>query len=120
MLDSFTGLPSPVMGSERFKTYNKFQEMPSIGSGSEVPISDHYGYFEGMNVPTTVVTTYVNGQVQTAFVATTSSGEGGESSKRKSNGPDGPGVVDPPENTSQGTVAWREVLDNTNVSDTDE
>jgi hypothetical protein len=120
MLDSFTGLPSPVMGSERFKTYNKFQEMPSIGSGDEVPISDHYGYFEGMNVPTTVVTTYVNGQVQTAFVATTSSGEGGESSKRKSNGPDGPGVVDPPENTPKGTVAWREVLDNTNASDTDE
>ncbi|MDR1607503.1 MAG: hypothetical protein LBT38_03740 [Deltaproteobacteria bacterium] len=119
LLDSFTGLPSPVMGSELFKTYNRTQDVG--GFGAEKPISDHYSYSEGMNVPTTVVTTYINGRSKTAFVTTTSSGVGGSGNKRHSEKDSidgdaeilggGLSFVEPVGEASKGVVSWREVLD---------
>jgi hypothetical protein len=77
-----------------------------------------------MNVPTTVVTTYINGQAKTAFVTTTSSGVGGSGSLRHSEKSDplmggagsSPGAppqsyVEPVSETPKGVVSWREVLD---------
>ncbi|MDR2421840.1 MAG: hypothetical protein LBE01_00490, partial [Deltaproteobacteria bacterium] len=118
LLDTFTGLPSPIMGSALFLSYNRTQDM--LGIGGEKPISDHYGYSEGMNVATTVVTTYINGQSKTAFVTTTSSGVGGSGNLRHSekdspldggNVGGSPPYVEPVAETPKGVVSWREVLD---------
>ncbi|MDR0548768.1 MAG: hypothetical protein LBI10_05070 [Deltaproteobacteria bacterium] len=125
LLDTFTGLPSPVMGSALFLAYNRTQDMVGLDSSGDKPISDHYSYAEGMNVPTTVVTTYINGQAKTAFVTTTSSGVGGGGNLRHNEksdplnlggGGSSPGgsqqaYVEPVAETPKGVVSWREVLD---------
>jgi hypothetical protein len=131
LLDTYTGLPSPVMGSALFKAYNQTQQINGLG-GLDTPISDHYGYVEGMNVQTTVVTTYINGQAKTSFVTTSSSGVGGSGNQghsEKDNAPtggrgDGSGdggdahvnngnqsYNEMVPETAKGVVSWREVLD---------
>ncbi|MDR1872499.1 MAG: hypothetical protein LBS60_11380 [Deltaproteobacteria bacterium] len=125
LLDTYTGLPSPAMGSDEFLSYNRTQDMPEVG-GNKV-VSDHYGFSDGMNVATTVVTTYINGRAKTAFVTTTSSGEGGSGNQRHTEkddpllDPDGNSLtgdslqsyVEPVWDSPKGVVSWREVLDHT-------
>jgi hypothetical protein len=117
LLDTFTGLPSPIMGSQLFLTYNRTQTGGGVGAAKDVAISDHYSESKGMNVPTTVVTTYINGQSKTAFVTTSSNGVGGSGNRRHSEkgGAEiggGKSYVEPVSGLPKGVVSWREVLDN--------
>ncbi|MDR1395282.1 MAG: hypothetical protein LBK52_03805 [Deltaproteobacteria bacterium] len=114
LLDTFTGLPSPVMGSAAFKAMNETQSMFEVG---DEPVSDHYGRVAGLNVQTTAVTTVVNGSAKTAFVTTTSSGVGGSGSTRHS-GAKKQDYVEPIGDRVQGVLSWREVLDFTLQEDT--
>jgi hypothetical protein len=124
LLDTYTGLPSPVMGSTLFGQYNPTQETTTVDGMK--PISDHYGSVEGMNVQTTVVTTYINGRAKTAFVTTSSAGKGGGGGRRHSRkvygvplDPDNPdsatdddqSYIEPVLDAGKGVMSWREVLD---------